>query len=38
MFYLTNNEYITMAECIVKRLCIASSLVHQSIRDWQESI
>ncbi|CAF3626221.1 unnamed protein product [Rotaria socialis] len=38
LIYLTNNEYITMAECIVKKLCIASSLVHQSIRDWRESI
>ncbi|CAF4618311.1 unnamed protein product, partial [Rotaria magnacalcarata] len=27
-----------MAKCIVKKLCIASSLVHQSIRDGHESI
>ncbi|CAM4827088.1 unnamed protein product, partial [Rotaria magnacalcarata] len=38
LFYPTNNEYMTMAKCIVKKLCIASSLVHQSIRDWHESI
>ncbi|CAF1325965.1 unnamed protein product, partial [Rotaria magnacalcarata] len=38
LFYPTNNEYMTMAKCIVKKLCIAPSLVHQSIRDWHESI
>ncbi|CAF4506679.1 unnamed protein product, partial [Rotaria magnacalcarata] len=27
-----------MAKCIVKKLCIAPSLVHQPIRDWHESI
>ncbi|CAF4990120.1 unnamed protein product, partial [Rotaria socialis] len=38
LFYPTNNKYMTMAKSIVKKLCIPLSLVHQSIRDWHESI
>ncbi|CAF2728490.1 unnamed protein product [Rotaria sp. Silwood2] len=37
-FYPTNDEYKTMAKCIVKKLRVPSPLVHQAIKDWHESI
>ncbi|CAF4726792.1 unnamed protein product, partial [Rotaria sp. Silwood2] len=38
LFYPTNDEYKTMAKCIVKKLSVPSPLVHQAIKDWHESI
>ncbi|CAM4810212.1 unnamed protein product [Rotaria magnacalcarata] len=38
LYYPTNDEYRTMAKCIVKKLRIPSSLANQAIKDWHESI
>ncbi|CAM4939601.1 unnamed protein product [Rotaria socialis] len=38
LLYPTNDEYKTMAKFIVKKLCVPASLVHESIKDWHESI
>ncbi|CAF1498990.1 unnamed protein product, partial [Didymodactylos carnosus] len=38
LLYPTNEEYMTMAKCLVKKLRVPSTLVHRAIKDWHESI
>ncbi|CAF2958839.1 unnamed protein product, partial [Rotaria sp. Silwood2] len=38
LLYPTNDEYLTMAKCLVKKLRIPPSLFHDSVKDWHESI
>ncbi|CAF4178390.1 unnamed protein product, partial [Rotaria sp. Silwood2] len=38
LLYPTNDEYLTMAKCLVKKLHVSSALYHDAVKDWQESI
>ncbi|CAF1288923.1 unnamed protein product [Rotaria sordida] len=38
LLYPTNDEYLTMAKCLVKKLHVPSALYHDVVKDWHESI
>ncbi|CAF4130304.1 unnamed protein product [Rotaria magnacalcarata] len=38
LLYPSNDEYLTMAKCLVKKLRVPPALYNDSVKDWHESI